>query len=1739
MTAHEQTMSPAHARQAQMTRALQRAYALNWEWIAYGLLLALAVLTRFLELGARVMSHDESLHTYYSWRLFEFGEFSHTPLMHGPLLFHMTAFFYYLFGDSDFTARMYPAVLGVLIVLFPILYRRWLGRVGAVIAAAGLLISPQILYHARYIRHDTPVIFFALLMLYAILQYVDGEKPRQGRWMALLAFALIGMLASKEVAFIYIAIFGTFFALYWLLRVVQDVGIARRPQANADADWHAPFFQRALGHVLILLATVALLWPLSVFARQMLLSTVWIPSPLWIAAPLMVLVYLPLGVVGPLLGRWNAAAALMRALGNGRSAFYVLMAGVILGAIMALWVTCVLDVIKPADVWQPVSVQSVDDMTHGADATKEYAERVQTDWTMAAHLATWVTLPALVLIFLVFITAVLRYPGTMPLPWRTLLLILLIALITTALLVLFERRSFVEQGSNQPFAANPNAAQVAGTGQYDNTWIWLSWAIGLVITAGVVASRLFTRWWDFLNRQPMFDVLIVIGTLILPWAAAYPLYRAGYDLENYNADTLAGRATIEAAAKVILPFVAISASLGLSWNWKRWLPAAAIFLGLFTFFFTTVFSNQYGLVTGMIGSLGYWLEQQGVRRGSQPQYYYLLTQLPVYEFLPMLGAMGAGVLGLARLWDWRRERTRAALSAAQAAEFAASAEQRDMPPEVRDVPPGAADATLVAEGQRTAELPMPEAAEAVSRGLPARLLRPYDSAEEATFRAADPEWLGAFPFLALVGYWAVLITLALTLAGEKMPWLTTHLTLPMILLTGWLGGQIVGGLHRRTLREGGWLVLLLTPVGVVALAHVLLAFWGDAPPFAGRTADLLTATGTWFGALIVVGGVAWLLWRTVRRVGAGQTGRLALISALLVLALLTARVAYLATYINADYPTEYLVYAHAGPAVKTVMAEVDRIAEITNEGYDMRIAFNDEASWPFTWYFRHYSNYGYFAGEVNSTTAGTLEGARVVVVSCNTTEKIDAIRRILGSRYYEFSYFRLWWPMQEYFNLNYQRVANVFSLDDANIAAPYYRQGMWDIWWNRDYSTYAQAMCIEAKQFRCEGEAAQAQSDEEREQLFDTCTQAVVAECRDDDRFELNNWPVSDRLYVFVDKSIAAQVWDAGVGSATVDIREPKYPEDDVYQDLQTERILGANSNLAGPRGIAVDADGLLYIADTDHNRIAVLDADGNLLRTIGEPAVAPSGAALRQPWGVDVDDEFVYVADTWNNRVVIFTKTGDFVRAWGQEGVPDTDFSAEAMWGPRDIKLGPDGNLYVADTGGKRIRVYTPEGIWLRDIGSEGAGFGHVDEPVGLAFNPVSGELYVAEAWNQRITAFDLTGAPLRTFEVNMWFDNRESFNRPYLAVSPDGSLIFVSDMDDRQRVVAYNLDGEPVIAFNQPDDLEAGVLGLRSPAGLATDAEGRLYVVDADQARVYVFPPLGVAGQVAPVPADGAANVPPPALDEGAAGAPAPEESEPLGELPSADAPPLAAGSPNADWSPVRREIAGMAAVYVPSGCFYAGALALGEPPDADGKELCVSSFWVSATEVTNAQYARCVAEGACSPPADHIYYDDPVLASAPVVGLTWEQAQAFADWVGGTLPTEAQWEYAARGPESWPYPWGTDEPSCELANYRGCGGLLPVGGVERVAGRSWVGAADMAGSVWEWTADWFAAALYADAEAGALDPAGPSSGSGRTVRGGSWNDSAPRVHVAYREARELGQGYPIVGLRVVWPPDAYEGE
>ena len=119
-------------------------------------------------------------------------------------------------------------------------------------------------------------------------------------------------------------------------------------------------------------------------------------------------------------------------------------------------------------------------------------------------------------------------------------------------------------------------------------------------------------------------------------------------------------------------------------------------------------------------------------------------------------------------------------------------------------------------------------------------------------------------------------------------------------------------------------------------------------------------------------------------------------------------------------------------------------------------------------------------------------------------------------------------------------------------------------------------------------------------------------------------------------------------------------------------------------------------------------------------------------------------------------------------------------------------------------------------------------------------------------------------------------------------------------------------------------------------------------------------------------------------------------------------------------------------------------------------------------------------------------------PVVGVSWYDAETYCKWVDARLPTEAEWEYAARGPEGRTYPWGNEDPACDLAQYRGCSGrTVPVGSLPD--GASWCGALDLAGNVWEWVADWYADDYYERSPT--QNPRGPKKEITKVVRGGSW--------------------------------------
>ena len=177
----------------------------------------------------------------------------------------------------------------------------------------------------------------------------------------------------------------------------------------------------------------------------------------------------------------------------------------------------------------------------------------------------------------------------------------------------------------------------------------------------------------------------------------------------------------------------------------------------------------------------------------------------------------------------------------------------------------------------------------------------------------------------------------------------------------------------------------------------------------------------------------------------------------------------------------------------------------------------------------------------------------------------------------------------------------------------------------------------------------------------------------------------------------------------------------------------------------------------------------------------------------------------------------------------------------------------------------------------------------------------------------------------------------------------------------------------------------------------------------------------------------------------------------------------------------------------------------------------FWLGRTEVTVGAMRRYASStGRGMPEAPGFSQDD----RHPVVNVSWDEASGFCSWSGGRLPTEAEWEYAARGgTESWRYPWG-DTLTHERVNYgkdECCGGL--ASGRDRWKFTSPVGSFDangfnlydMSGNVWEWVSDWYGEAYYGSSPA--IDPRGPSFGSHRVLRGGSWNHNPRNLRVSNR--------------------------
>lgn len=1180
---------------------------LDWEKLIWATIIILTIVSRFWGLGDRVMSHDESLHTHYSFQYFNGDGYSHTPLMHGPFLFHVTAFSYWMFGANDFTARIPVALFGILMVFIPWYMRHWIGRTGAIFAGIILLISPYSLYYSRYIRHDVYVIVWALIIMMGMFYYFKNRDDKSIYW---IAAGIALMHATKEVSFIYTAIFGAFIVFRLLFKI-------------GNQDW----FKKAL--FTINFPMLLILGGLIMFGGSFAYDHL-------------------------VLADAETAEGMVEATSNIWGILQVLGLFLLSGGLFFL-----------------------------ADSIKEQLSKFA-EFDLVVVFTTF-TLPMMVPLLVNFL------------------------------------------GKN-PQDYNFNRCPVPGAetlSAFQESMFRLS---DPVCRQLLIASPVFTTL--------LFMVLIL----------------------------------------------AIAVYVGVWWNARVWIPAAVVFHVLFAVLYTSVFSNPWGWMTGAVGSLGYWLDQQEVARGGQPWFYYLFST-PIYEFMACIFSWLAvrmwarknGLHATSRYWGWAMLIGLLAMGLVN----------------------WYYNGVYLLFGDSFTRLPGLAALAAVfvfalvGWFVMGDSFGRNDKQEEMRYnRLTLDDWFGFVPFSA---FWLVGAFLAYTAAGEKMPWLSIHLVIPMAFLVGYYFNEVFKEFEWSEFVQEKSLIFFGLATLLIASAALLIGpiFTGEIR-FGDQSQQGLNSVGRFMGLVVLTGFLAYLLYQRRDQVPQRLRSVAWTFSSFVLLGLLTVRFAWMASFPNADYTTEYLVYAHGAPA--TSNAVIPQLEELSKRMYgDMRLKvyYDNEASWPYTWYLRDFTDRVYF-GENPSPD---VRNADAVLVGDANYSKVEPFLSD-DFEYMEFTF--LWWPMEEYRDISWNSILGNPGLDDPNeqtvLNSASKRQGLWDIFFYRDYTVYGQNVG------------------------------------RD---FAVGSWPLKRNMRLYIRRDALGTLWDRGVG-ATV-IQAPIDPYAAGERPFAPNLVAGQGI-LSAPRNVAVAANGNMYVADSGNHRVQVLDPAGAPLFSFGENGGGEG--QFFEPWGIAVDEGFVYVSDTWNNRVQKFTLEGQFVMTFGTSGSPqDPTTGGGQFYGPRDILLGPDNTLFVTDTGNHRVQMFDRDGQFLSAVGGQGVRGGEFYEPVGLAVAP-DGSIFVADTWNGRIQEFIMADQqifPVNEWEVDAWDNSQSINNKPYIAVDPVGNILITDP--EGYRVIAFDRAGNYIGRFGA---FTGDTSGFALPNGIATDSQGQIYVTDAELSIVYRFDPV-----------------------------------------------------------------------------------------------------------------------------------------------------------------------------------------------------------------------------------------------------------------------------------------------------------
>lgn len=478
--------------------------------------------------------------------------------------------------------------------------------------------------------------------------------------------------------------------------------------------------------------------------------------------------------------------------------------------------------------------------------------------------------------------------------------------------------------------------------------------IVVAIVGAYLVWRTAPEIWDWLmGRLSLKEVSPAAGFLVLLTGLSLPMFAAGASILdsalNLNLSAANGTAGLETgepqagvsfgvAVGITVLLMVGGWSLGLLWKPKAWMISWAIFAVIFSMMFTNFYTHPGGIGTGVWQSLGYWLEQQDVQRGNQPWYYYFIIS-SAYEFLPFVLTIGTAAFVAYRTGLW-------------------------------------AGITLIA------------AAAFLSIALYLSINRElaHDEPVVFVFSVLGVVTLAAFAMYAkttsfkrFLLFWSILTFAAYTIAGEKMPWLLTHITLPFIIVAATSIGDIVMHVKwKEALRNSNWLLLIGVPVFFLLLWR--LVFIDVEGSFNGFLSLFLLLTV--LGLMVV--GQQWLGTRIGHSAALG--------SATLVIALMmfgfTFRASWIASFVNKDVPREILVYTQTSQDLRQVANDITRAGNLTGDGKDILLSIDtaDSFSWPWHWYLR-----GYTSARFNDFSLDDVEPERGVEVAVINTRNNDKV----------------------------------------------------------------------------------------------------------------------------------------------------------------------------------------------------------------------------------------------------------------------------------------------------------------------------------------------------------------------------------------------------------------------------------------------------------------------------------------------------------------------------------------------------------------------------------------------------------------------------------------------------------------------------------------------------------------------------------------------------------------------------